>query len=190
MAIYPGKMVSEQTFKDCRQEKILPNCGVSRRNGYGNGTFKKKLNLTGQQYGRLTVLAPAENIGSRTAWLCQCQCGKRTVVKTYHLRSGHVTSCGCNDNITARLNYVDGTCVEMLKAKTVRRNNTSGVPGVDWRSSKGSWRASICFKGKRYYLGNYKRFEDVVQARKYAEEHLHDEFLREFAKKGGSGNAE
>ena len=28
------------------------------------------------------------------------------------------------------LTYVDGTCVEMLQSKTVRRNNTSGVPGV------------------------------------------------------------
>ena len=46
--------------------------------------------------------------------------------------------------------------------------------------SKHSWRASICFKGKRYYLGSYARFEDAVKARKLAEENLHDSFLREF----------
>ena len=43
------------------------------------------------------------------------------------------------------------------------------------------WRAAICFKGKRYYLGSYGRFEDAVKARKRAEEELHDGFLREFA---------
>ncbi len=77
------------------------------------------------------------------------------------------------------LTYIDGTCVEMLAAKTVRRNNTSGVPGVEWRASKQRWRAMICFKGRRYYLGSYARFEDAVKARKEAEKALHDEFLRE-----------
>jgi len=81
------------------------------------------------------------------------------------------------------LTYIDGTCVELLAAKTVRRNNTSGVPGVDWRASKGLWRAAICFKGKRHYLGSYRRFEDAVKARKRAEAELHDRFVAEYAHK-------
>ena len=139
---------------------------------------RKKIDLTGQRFGRLTVLEATENVGGRTAWKCLRDCGKEVVVKSYHLRNGHVRSCGC-----ARigcLTYVDGTCVELLRAKTVRRNNTSGVPGVDWRASKHSWRAAICFKGKRYYLGSYARFEDAVKARKRGEEELHDKFLSEF----------
>ena len=64
------------------------------------------------------------------------------------------------------LTYVDGTCVEMIRANTVRRNNTSGVPGVEWMAKKQRWRATICFKGKRRYLGSYVRFEDAVRARK------------------------
>ena len=43
---------------------------------------RKKLDLTGQKFGKLAVLGPAENIGSRTAWRCQCDCGRETVVKT------------------------------------------------------------------------------------------------------------
>ena len=111
------------------------------------GYSRKRLDLTGQRFGKLTVLAPAENIGSLTTWRCLC----------------------------------DGTCVEMLRAKTVRCNNTSGVPGVDWLAKKQRWRASICFKGKRYYLGSYTGFQDAVKARKAAEENLHDRFLREYA---------
>ena len=80
----------------------------------------------------------------------------------------------------ASLTYIDGTCVEMLRAKTVRSNNTSGVPGVDWVARKQLWRATICFKGKRHYLGGYHRFEDAVAARKSAEARLHDDFLREY----------
>ena len=153
---------------------------------------RRKLDLTGQRYGRLTVLEAAENVDGRTAWLCRCDCGRETVVKTCHLRSGHVTSCGCVRAGGLRLTYVDGTCVEMLRSKTVRRNNTSGVPGVDWRPSKQMWRAAICFKGKRYYLGSYRRFEDAVEVRREAEKQLHERFLEDFpqekqkTRRGGS----
>ena len=141
---------------------------------------RKKLDLTGQRFGKLTVVRPAENIGERTAWLCRCDCGGEVVAKTYHLRSGRCTSCGCKNPGFTALTYVDGTCVEMLRAKTVRKNNTSGVPGVDWRTDKRLWRAMICFKGKRYYLGSYGRFEDAVKARKMGEEKYHNSFVRQF----------
>lgn len=150
---------------------------------------RKRLDLVGQRFGKLTVLCRAENIGSRTAWLCRCDCGRETIAPTVRLRDGHRTSCGCDKEHfgeppcevgRASLTYSDGTCVEMLQAKTVRSNNTSGVTGVDWRPSKQLWRASICFKGKRYYLGSYRRFEDAVNARKLAEEQFHDSFLRSF----------
>ena len=155
------------------------------------GHSRKKVDLTGQRYGKLTVIAPAENVGGRTAWLCRCDCGRETVARTHRLRNGHTVSCGCLSAGRGAglpgLTYIDGTCVEMLAAKTVRRNNTSGVPGVDWLSSKQRWRAMICFKGKRHYLGSYARFEDAVKARKRAEEEFHDKFLREYAKEAGPG---
>lgn len=148
---------------------------------------RKKRDLTGQRFGKLTVLTPAENVGSRTAWRCLCDCGREVVAKTCHLCAGHTKSCGCqNSRAALGLTYIDGTCVEMLAAKTVRRNNTSGVPGVDWQTSKQRWRAMICFKGKRYYLGSYNRFEDAVKARKRAEEELHDSFLQEVAAKAAT----
>lgn len=89
------------------------------------GHSRKKLDLTGQRFGKLTVLGPAENIGRRTAWLCRCDCGRETIVKTYRLRSGHTSSCGCSASreTPLGLTYVDGTCVEMIQAKTVRRDN-------------------------------------------------------------------
>lgn len=155
---------------------------------------RKKLDLTGQRYGRLTVMGPAENIGTRTAWLCQCDCGQEAVVKTHHLRCGHTKSCGClygpgGPREALGLTYIDGTCVEMLRARTVRRNNTSGVPGVDWLAKKQRWRASICFKGRRYYLGSYSRFEDAVKARKRGEEKYHDNFLEKFDAKNDGERA-
>lgn len=150
------------------------------------GHSRQKVDLTGQRYGKLTVIGPAENIGTRTAWRCLCDCGQETIVKTHHLRCGHTKTCGCQNGDggprkALGLTYIDGTCVEMLAAKTVRKNNTSGVPGVCWQMKKKRWQASICFKSKRRYLGSYEKFEDAVKARKRAEEEMFEPFLREFS---------
>ncbi len=150
------------------------------------GHSRKKLDLTGQKYGHLTILEPAENIGGRTAWRCLCDCGQEVVVKTCHLRNGHTKSCGCQNGLggprsALGLTYMDGTCVEMIRTRTVRSNNTSGTPGVDWMAKKQRWRASICFKGKRRYLGSFKKLEDAVKARKRAEDELFEPFLKEFS---------
>ena len=147
----------------------------------------KKLDLTGQRFGALIVLSPAENIGGRTAWVCRCDCGQESIVRRDDLRSGHTHSCGCQRSATvkltrSKLNYVDGTCVEEIRSKKVRRNNTSGVPGVTWINRDQVWRATISFKGKCHYLGDYRKLEDAAKARKRAEEDLHDSFLDEFSR--------
>ena len=153
------------------------------------GHSTRKLDLTGQRYGKLTVLRPAENIGTRTAWQCRCDCGQELTVTTRDLRRGRRTSCGCDRPVVdpspggfgrASLTYIDGTCVEMIRSRTVRSNNTSGVPGVDWWASKNRWRATICFQGRRRYLGSFQNFEEAVKARRRAEEELIEPFLQRF----------
>lgn len=153
---------------------------------------RQRLDLTGQRFGKLTVSGPAENIGDRTAWHCRCDCGRDTVVTTRDLRRGRRTSCGCERPTVdpspggcgrASLTFVDGTCVEMVRAGTKRCNNTSGVAGVVWYKKRKRWRATICFKGQRRYLGSYVEFSDAVKARKRAEEELIEPFLREFAER-------
>jgi hypothetical protein len=55
----------------------------------------KRLDLTGQVFGKLTVLEQSENKGARTAWRCRCDCGRIVTVVTTSLRSGNTKSCGC-----------------------------------------------------------------------------------------------
>ena len=47
--------------------------------------------LTGQTYGRLTVI----NLESPARWVCRCECGNLRSVAQRNLRSGQVKSCGC-----------------------------------------------------------------------------------------------
>lgn len=55
----------------------------------------KLKDLTGQKFGKLTVIERAENKGKNTCWLCQCECGKRKVIISYQLINGKTKSCGC-----------------------------------------------------------------------------------------------
>lgn len=56
---------------------------------------RPRLDLTGDRYGKLTVIGRAPDIGGQAAWLCHCDCGNDTVVRMCDLRSGHTKSCGC-----------------------------------------------------------------------------------------------
>lgn len=52
--------------------------------------------LTGQVFGRWTVLRRAKNnIGGQTKWRCRCTCGTLRVVAGSSLRGGLSKSCGC-----------------------------------------------------------------------------------------------
>lgn len=53
------------------------------------------IDLTGQKFGRLTVVERSANRGKDPCWECLCECGKLTTVRGNHLRNGHTTSCGC-----------------------------------------------------------------------------------------------
>lgn len=50
--------------------------------------------LIGQTFNMLTPIQFV-NSGKRGAWLCRCSCGGTTVVRSSHLKSGHIISCGC-----------------------------------------------------------------------------------------------
>ena len=65
----------------------VTSCGCKRKN---NGTTIK-YELTDERFGRLQVV---ERVGS-SDWLCQCDCGNYSVVKTSNLTSGSTKSCGC-----------------------------------------------------------------------------------------------
>lgn len=56
-----------------------------------------KIDLTGNVFGRLTVLGDdgTRNKNSNVLWLCSCECGNTTHVRADHLKNGRTKSCGC-----------------------------------------------------------------------------------------------
>lgn len=56
----------------------------------------KFIDLTGQRFGKLKVIKQASRSKVGTIrWLCQCDCGNKSIVQTTNLTSGHTKSCGC-----------------------------------------------------------------------------------------------
>ncbi len=51
--------------------------------------------LTGLQFGRLTVLNLAETRNEATHWLCRCRCGTEKTIRRDGLTTGRVKGCGC-----------------------------------------------------------------------------------------------
>ena len=89
--------------------------------------------LTGQVFGRLTVIERVENNNKgNTRWLCECNCSYRNkvIVLGYDLKSGHTQSCGCLQK-------------EKQKEITRRYNkyNLSGKYGIGYTS-----------KGEEFYF--------------------------------------
>ena len=58
----------------------------------------KLIDLTGQKFGRLTVIKRGENSKSgQTKWYCKCDCGNPDLALIYasNLKKGFTKSCGC-----------------------------------------------------------------------------------------------
>lgn len=68
----------------------------------------KFIDLTGQKFGKLTVLYRDKSIicsngNRRTTWRCKCDCGNEKTIRGDALANGRTKSCGnCNNDLTGR----------------------------------------------------------------------------------------
>jgi len=65
-----------------------------------------KIDLVGQRFGRLIVVAAAGQwrVTRKAAWRCLCDCGQEKITSGEYLRAGKTTSCGCfqREDLAAR----------------------------------------------------------------------------------------
>ena len=74
--------------------------------------MSKLIDLTGQKFGRLTVVSKSKEHSTKVKWLCKCDCGNEKLVSVIgsNLKSGYTKSCGC-----------------LLKEKLFERNKKENV---------------------------------------------------------------
>jgi hypothetical protein len=87
------------------------------------------INLIGQQFSRLTVIARGENTARGLArWICECVCGTRTLVRGADLRNGRSKSCGClAKEVAAGIERSKATATESDEAMTAD-SKKDGIP--------------------------------------------------------------
>ena len=52
-------------------------------------------------------------------------------------------------------------------------NNTSGFPGVSYKTATGKWQSYITVNGRRHHLGSHAEKVDAIQARQAAQAQMH-----------------
>ena len=92
--------------------------------------------LTGQKFGKLTVIKQAPKLRDRTAWWCKCDCGNENFihVTSNDLKTGNTKSCGCAKK-DARIIDMTGWKMwehgvpdsKIIVLKTVGQNNDGDV---------------------------------------------------------------
>lgn len=81
----------------------------------------KCVDLTGQRFGRLTVVEKSTPDKHGTMrWLCLCDCGTQKVVRGDKLRTGEVMSCGC----------LQRECRSERAKEIGKQNKTHGLSGT------------------------------------------------------------
>lgn len=94
-------------------------------------------------------------------WKCKCHCGNIFFAEGYRVANGEISSCGCSrkvyreDNFNKARekldkNYVNGTCLSLIRNNRLRKNNSSGHIGVSKKGNR--WVARICVSGKQINL--------------------------------------
>lgn len=141
--------------------------------------------LTGQRFGRLTVLEFAYKQGQKNYWKCQCDYGNVCYVWTAWLTDGTTVSCGCkNDENRANLQNldrgrVDGTMLcEIKEDRKLNRNNTSGIRGVHFDKERKRWVTQLTFQRKNHLLGRFKTKREAIAARKAGEKQYYGKYRK------------
>lgn len=52
-----------------------------------------------------------------------------------------------------------------MRNQYLRKDNTSGMPGVVWCKGHKSWRVNVATPERRHYIGSFKTKEEAIQAR-------------------------
>lgn len=72
--------------------------------------MSRMIDLSGQKFGKLTVLSRAENSAKHLMWFCRCDCGKNATVRGSAMKSGNSTTCGCGvSEAMSRTGKLNGT---------------------------------------------------------------------------------
>ena len=109
--------------------------------------------LVGQKFNRLKVI---EYKGHKQ-WLCQCDCGNFTIVRTHNLKKGTTKSCGCYaEELKTLANYKDDKRAKTLYQKWLAMKTRCYNPNTQHYKSYGGKGIKVCDEWKDSFENFYK----------------------------------
>jgi len=139
----------------------------------------KFVDLTGIKFNRLTVRQYYGQSKHKCAlWLCDCDCGKTTIVRTADLKNGHTKSCGClfietsisklPDDVSGvnNPNYKHGGCYERLYNVWCGIKDRCNNPNKENYGRYGAMGITICPE----WENDYPAFREWALTNGYVEE--------------------
>lgn len=135
--------------------------------------MSKLIDLTGEKFGRLTVLERTDDLiqpsgQHKTQWLCKCDCGNEITVTSSNLK-GSTKSCGC---YRAEIGYKAGkNCLSHGKSNTRIYHTWEAMkqrcynPKSQYYKRYGGRGITICDK----WLHDFQAFYDWAMSHGYAD---------------------
>jgi hypothetical protein len=178
---------------DCGNTSIVKTSLLTSGKTKSCGCYRKEkikvirlIDLTGKRFGKLVVLSRDKNTKhNQLSWLCQCDCGNKTVVAGYHLSTGHTSSCGCLvESVIAH--ELKKYCVEKYNAITeyplsMKMKNSKSHPRYDIYIPNG--KIFIEVNGLQHYKFS-EYFHQTIQD--FRNNKMLDRIKRKYAKKNGT----
>lgn len=134
----------------------------------------KLVDLTGQRFGRMTVI---EKTGERDKagnflWKCKCECGSEVNVITTYLKRGKIKSCGCLREELLKNNLRGTHATSVLTQNSIDKprvtNLSTGIKNISYKPEQGI----ACFvvniiRDKRKYSQYFPTLKEAERAKEY-----------------------
>ena len=143
-----------------------------------------RVDLVGQRFGRLRVLAPAPRNNRKARWFCVCDCGNFSAVDGNAMAKGKTRSCGCLRKDVSRAymlgpNRPRGGAPPIKDMTGQRFGRLVAQEAVGRRNTESLWRClcdcgnealvrvSVLTRGDAVSCGCYRRELSVARGRDY-----------------------
>ena len=128
--------------------------------------MRKLVDLTGQRFGRLTVIERTASTNKNAKWLCRCDDGNYVSVFGMDLKSGKTQSCGCiHSEQLAQRNYKHGLSDNKLCDIWRSMKERCYNPHFEQYNDYGGRGIMVCPE----WLHDFQAFYDWAMANGYAD---------------------
>ena len=155
--------------EEFRRKRSEATRAAWKRGCFRFGPSSSLIDEVGNHHGKLVVLERAGSKNGEAAWLCECDCGNKTVVRGSTLRRGEVVSCGCyqgsgksNDVKVTKRNGVQGkACGDCGNWKPLAKFHRGAAAGGSGHRCK---RCKASYMLKLKYDITLDDYEEMLEA--------------------------